>query len=245
MSFDATRADKAALKNVATFLLGVIPTFQRRRQENPGYAASPSQWYITTVPEIPERLLRCRRVAIEPKVPLANERTLLAWLEWATFLAGASVAFATYSDFQNDPLTQIIGLLTLPFSISVIIYALYECELPCHPYMIYSSLCTYIYMSLLVDWVALMHLLHFFFNRKCSSSPSFAYQIRCDLNLSREGIRQTNSPIRKALWSFLLYSFAFSSPLLLLNSSNIKRRVTLTLPLHATFWKDFHFTFLK
>lgn len=103
----------------------------------------------------------------------------------------------------------------------------------------------YIYMSLLVDWVALMHLLHFFFNRKCSSSPSFAYQIRCDLNLSREGIRQTNSPIRKALWSFLLYSFAFSSPLLLLNSSNIKRRVTLTLPLHATFWKDFHFTFLK
>jgi hypothetical protein len=151
MSFDATRADKAALKNVATFLLGVIPTFQRRRQENPGYAASPSQWYITTVPEIPERLLRCRRVAIEPKVPLANERTLLAWLEWATFLAGASVAFATYSDFQNDPLTQIIGLLTLPFSISVIIYALYECELPCHPYMIYSSLCTYIYMSLLVD----------------------------------------------------------------------------------------------
>jgi hypothetical protein len=135
MSFDAARADKAALKNVATFLLGVIPAFQRRRQEDPGYAASSSQWYFTTVPEIPERLLRCRRVAVEPKVPLANERTLLAWLEWATLLAGASVAFATYSDFRNDPLAQIIGLLTLPFSISVIIYALYECELPIYIYI--------------------------------------------------------------------------------------------------------------
>jgi hypothetical protein len=150
MSFDAARADKAALKNVATFLLGVIPTFQRRRQEDPGYAASSSQWYFTTVPEIPERLLRCRRVAVEPKVPLANERTLLAWLEWATFLAGASVAFATYSDFRNDPLAQIIGLLTLPFSISVIIYALYECELPIYIYIYIRNRC----MSLLVDGIA-------------------------------------------------------------------------------------------
>jgi uncharacterized membrane protein YidH (DUF202 family) len=62
-------------------------------------------------------------MTVEPKIPLANERTLLAWLEWATILTGASVAFATYSEVKNDPVTQIIGLLTVPFSISVIIYA--------------------------------------------------------------------------------------------------------------------------
>lgn len=119
---------------MASFIFGVIPTVQKRfssprvEEENTGNAVSSSQWYITTVPEVPEHLLRFRKVTVEPKVPLANERTFLAWLEWATFLAGASAAFATYSDVKDDPLTQIIGILTLPFSISVIIYALYECE---------------------------------------------------------------------------------------------------------------------
>jgi hypothetical protein len=38
-------------------------------------------------------------------------------------------------------LAQIIGLLTLPFSISVIIYALYECELPIYIYISETDAC--------------------------------------------------------------------------------------------------------
>ena len=60
---------------------------------------------------------------------MANERTFLAWMEFATLLAGASIAFASFSDVKKDPLRQIIGLLMLPFSIGVIIYALDQCKI--------------------------------------------------------------------------------------------------------------------
>jgi hypothetical protein len=51
-------------------------------------------------------------------------------MEWATFLAGASIAFASFSDVKKDPLSQLlVGLLMLPVSIGVVVYAMSHCEL--------------------------------------------------------------------------------------------------------------------
>ena len=54
-------------------------------------------------------------------------------MQWATFLAGASAAFASFSDVKHDPLTQIIGLLIIPFAIGIIIHAVDQCELVFSP----------------------------------------------------------------------------------------------------------------
>jgi uncharacterized membrane protein YidH (DUF202 family) len=86
----------------------------------------PPPLFSGVTPVIPRRLMKSRQIKVEPKVPFANERTFLAYMEWATFLAGTSIAFASFSEVKNDPLSQIIGLLMLPFSIGVIIYALFE-----------------------------------------------------------------------------------------------------------------------
>ena len=87
-----------------------------------------TETFAIDVPEIPKRLLRLRKITIEPKVPLANERTFLAWMNWATFLSGASMALASLTDVKSDPLSQIVGLLFLPLSIGVIIYSLHQCK---------------------------------------------------------------------------------------------------------------------
>mmetsp|Transcript_13791 Transcript_13791/g.19766 ORF Transcript_13791/g.19766 Transcript_13791/m.19766 type:complete len:140 (+) Transcript_13791:106-525(+) len=81
-------------------------------------------YFVGSTPSIPSHLIKKRNLHIEPKVPFANERTFLAWMQWATFLAGASAAFASFSDVKHDPLTQIIGLLIIPFAIGIIIHAL-------------------------------------------------------------------------------------------------------------------------
>jgi len=90
------------------------------------YSGTRIFYFVGATPDIPERLLRFRRLSIEPKVPFANERTFLVWMEFATFLAGASIVFASFSDVKKDPLRQIIGLLMLPFSIGAIVYALHK-----------------------------------------------------------------------------------------------------------------------
>lgn len=90
------------------------------------YSGTSIFYFVGSTPDIPERLLRFRRLSIEPKVPFANERTFLAWMEFATFLAGASIVFASFSDVKKDPLRQIIGLLMLPFSIGAIVHALHK-----------------------------------------------------------------------------------------------------------------------
>jgi len=91
-------------------------------------SGSGSSAYQST--EIPMRLLMSRKVklSIEPKVPLANERTLLAWFHWATLLAGASLALTSFAQVEGHPARHLYGLMLIPLAIAVIVYALQQCK---------------------------------------------------------------------------------------------------------------------
>lgn len=73
-------------------------------------------------------LIRERRVPIkvEPKVFFANERTFLAWMHASILLAGASVAIVAVAD--DNPMSQIYGLILLPVAIAFICYSMYQCK---------------------------------------------------------------------------------------------------------------------
>lgn len=80
--------------------------------------------YFARSPPVPSLLIRKRVITVEPKVPLANERTFLAWMEWAIFLSGASIAFASVPSSDVDPvLSQILSVLLIPFAIGAILHA--------------------------------------------------------------------------------------------------------------------------
>lgn len=84
--------------------------------------------YFVQSPPVPSLLKRKRVITVEPKVPLGNERTFLAWMEWAIFLSGASIAFASVPLSEVDPLlSQILVILMIPFAIGAIIHAFEQC----------------------------------------------------------------------------------------------------------------------
>lgn len=66
--------------------------------------------------------LRKMPIKVEPKVYFANERTFLAWLHTSVILAAASVSIVAFAD--QNPYSQMYGIMLLPVSIAFIIYAL-------------------------------------------------------------------------------------------------------------------------
>jgi len=64
-------------------------------------------------------------IKVEPKVYFANERTFLAWLHTSVILAAASVSIVAFAD--QNPYSQMYGIMLLPVSIAFIIYALRQC----------------------------------------------------------------------------------------------------------------------
>jgi hypothetical protein len=66
-------------------------------------------------------------IKVEPKVFFANERTFLAWLHISIILAGGSIAILALADQQN-PSSQIYGIILLPVSVAFIVYAMYQCK---------------------------------------------------------------------------------------------------------------------
>jgi len=64
-------------------------------------------------------------VKVEPKVFFANERTFLAWMHLSVMLAGASIAILAFAEDQN-PFSQIYGVILLPVAIAFIVYAMYQ-----------------------------------------------------------------------------------------------------------------------
>jgi uncharacterized membrane protein YidH (DUF202 family) len=66
-------------------------------------------------------------VKVEPKVFFANERTFLAWMHLSVMLAGASIAILAFAEDQN-PFSQIYGVVLLPVAIAFIVYAMYQCK---------------------------------------------------------------------------------------------------------------------
>mmetsp|Transcript_24842 Transcript_24842/g.36454 ORF Transcript_24842/g.36454 Transcript_24842/m.36454 type:complete len:165 (-) Transcript_24842:123-617(-) len=73
----------------------------------------------------PNRVLQQKPATkVEPKVYFAAERTFLAWLHTTVTLAGAAIAFASFAD--EDPLSQLYGIILLPVAIVFICYAMYQ-----------------------------------------------------------------------------------------------------------------------
>lgn len=86
--------------------------------------------YFARSPPVPSLLIRKRVIMVEPKVPLANERTFLAWMEWAIFLSSASIAFASVPSSDTDPLfIQLLPVAMIPFAIGAIVHAFNQCKL--------------------------------------------------------------------------------------------------------------------
>jgi hypothetical protein len=71
--------------------------------------------------------LRKAPIKVEPKVFFANERTFLAWLHISIILAGASIAILAFAD-ENNPGSQLYGIVMLPVAIAFIVYSMYQCE---------------------------------------------------------------------------------------------------------------------
>lgn len=59
---------------------------------------------------------------------LANERTFLTWMHSATFLSTASIAIIAYAD--QNPWSQLYGVMLLPVAIGFIVYAMVQCKFP-------------------------------------------------------------------------------------------------------------------
>lgn len=86
--------------------------------------------YFARSPPVPSLLIRKRVIMVEPKVPLANERTFLAWMEWAIFLSSASIAFASVPSSDTDPLfIQLLSVAMIPFAVGAIVHAFNQCKL--------------------------------------------------------------------------------------------------------------------
>jgi hypothetical protein len=68
-------------------------------------------------PEIPAWLKqkRKRKLELSPKVPFANERTLRGWFHWAILLSGSSMTLSSFHTVEDQPLTQIYGLILIPW----------------------------------------------------------------------------------------------------------------------------------
>jgi uncharacterized membrane protein YidH (DUF202 family) len=66
-------------------------------------------------------------IKVEPKVFFANERTFLAWLHISIILAGASIAILAFAD-EDNPGSQLYGIIMLPVAIAFIVYSMYQCE---------------------------------------------------------------------------------------------------------------------
>eukprot|EP00977_Amphora_coffeiformis_P004097 scaffold823_cov219-Amphora_coffeaeformis.AAC.15 len=64
-------------------------------------------------------------IKIEPKVFFANERTFLAWMHLSVTLAGASIAILAFAQ-DNNPLSQMYGVILLPVAIAFIVYSMYQ-----------------------------------------------------------------------------------------------------------------------
>lgn len=64
-------------------------------------------------------------IKIEPKVFFANERTFLAWMHLSVILAGASIAILAFAE-DNNPFSQLYGVILLPVAIAFIVYAMYQ-----------------------------------------------------------------------------------------------------------------------
>ena len=65
---------------------------------------------------------------MEPKVFFANERTFLAWMHISIILAGASIAIMAFSGSNDNPASQLYGVVMLPVAIAFIVYSMYQCE---------------------------------------------------------------------------------------------------------------------
>ena len=66
-------------------------------------------------------------IKIEPKVFFANERTFLAWMHISIILAGASIAILAFADDNENPASQLYGIVLLPVAMAFIIYSMYQC----------------------------------------------------------------------------------------------------------------------
>ena len=66
-------------------------------------------------------------VKVEPKVFLANERTLLTWLHVVVTLALASMTIIRFAA-EESAVNIIFGLILLPTSLAFVVYALFQCE---------------------------------------------------------------------------------------------------------------------
>lgn len=80
-------------------------------------------------PDVSGRMIKPRKapVKVEPKVFFANERTFLAWMHLSVMLAGASIAILAFAEEQN-PFSQIYGVILLPVAIAFIVYSMYQCK---------------------------------------------------------------------------------------------------------------------
>ena len=70
--------------------------------------------------ELPRRV----PMRIEPKTNFANERTFLRWVHMAIILGGVSSAMLGNAG-ASDHEAQVIGLITIPIAIAMILYAVY------------------------------------------------------------------------------------------------------------------------
>ena len=66
-------------------------------------------------------------VKVEPKVFLANERTLLTWLHVVVTLALGSMTILKFAA-EETAVNIIFGLVLLPTSLAFVVYALFQCE---------------------------------------------------------------------------------------------------------------------
>jgi uncharacterized membrane protein YidH (DUF202 family) len=76
-------------------------------------------------------LIKTRKapIKIEPKVFFANERTFLAWMHISVILAGASIAILAFADSNENPASQLYGIVLLPVAIAFIIYSMHQCTI--------------------------------------------------------------------------------------------------------------------
>ena len=76
-----------------------------------------------------QHLLKQRKapIKIEPKVFFANERTFLAWMHISIILAGASIAILAFADENENPASQLYGIVLLPVAMAFIVYSMYQC----------------------------------------------------------------------------------------------------------------------
>jgi uncharacterized membrane protein YidH (DUF202 family) len=106
---------------------GLLSWFQEgTNNSNQGPPTTPSTSKKSS-PVVGGSLLKRRNAAIkvEPKIFFSNERTFLAWLHTSVLLAGASIAFSSFTQ-QSSYYNQIYGVILLPVAIMFIVYSMYQ-----------------------------------------------------------------------------------------------------------------------